>query len=123
MKKSQLTGLAGMAIIIIGTFLPYVTVGEQSFTMFSLGGPAKTVAILFIVLGLLSGVFAFFGKGKAWWLSILNLIVSGLAALLILVHINKLGKEAANVIGISVYVIAMGAVIGVVSSVMGIMKK
>lgn len=111
-----------MLLIVLGTFLRYVKMGDQSFTMFALGGPAKSIGILFIVIGFLSGLFSYFGKDKVWWLSIINLWVSGLAAFLIFAHIGKLGKEA-TVMGMCVYVIAAGTIVSFASSVLGIAKK
>jgi|GEM_PF-1856511 len=123
MKKSQLIALVGGLLVIIGTFLPYVSVGGASLTMFSMGESAKTVAIVFIVLALLCALFGFLGKGKAWWLSIINLLFAGIGSLLIFLHIGKLHKEGGLDIGMCVYVIALGFVVCLVSSALGIMRK
>ena len=123
MKKSQITALLGGLLVIIGTFLPYASVGGNSLSMFSIGDSAKTVAILFIVLACLCTVFGFFGKNKVWWLSIINLVFAAIGALLIFLHIGKLHKETDLQVGMSVYVIALGFTVSLVSSVLGIMRK
>ncbi|MCI5059194.1 MAG: hypothetical protein MRY83_23985 [Flavobacteriales bacterium] len=122
MKKSQIAGLVALVIILIGTFLPYVEVGDQSFTMFGLNKQAKTVAIVFIVLGVLGGLFSFLGKGKVWWLSIISLLIFGLTAYVVFAHLGKLGKSE-MAIGVSMYAIATGAVVGLISGGLGIAKK
>jgi cytochrome bd-type quinol oxidase subunit 2 len=123
MKKSQIIALLGGLIVIIGTFLPYATAGEQTLTMFSMGQTAKTVAITFIVLAGLCTIFGFFGKDKAWWLSIVNMVFAAIGALLIFMHISKLHKESDLNIGLCVYVIALGFIICLASSVLGIKRK
>jgi hypothetical protein len=77
---------------------------------------------VFIVFACISAITGFFGKDKVWWLSIVNLLFSGMGALLIFLHIGKLHKEGLD-IGISVYAIALGFIAGLVSSVLGIMRK
>lgn len=123
MKKSQITALLGGLIVIIGTFLPYAIVAEQSLNMFSMGDSAKTVAILFIVLAILSTIFGYFGKNKVWWLSIINLVFAGIGALLIFIHIGKLHQETNLQVGMCVYVIALGFIVSLASSVLGIIRK
>jgi hypothetical protein len=123
MKKSQITALLGGLIVIIGTFLPYASVAGNSLTMFTMGDSAKTVAIVFIVLAGISAILGFFGKNKAWWLSIINLIFAGIGALLIFMHIGKLHRENELEIGMCVYTIAIGFMISLASSALGIMRK
>jgi cytochrome bd-type quinol oxidase subunit 2 len=123
MKKSQITSLLGGLIVIIGTFLPYATVGGNSLNMFSMGDSAKTVAIVFIVLAGLSAIFGYFGKNKVWWLSIINLVFASIGALLIFLHIGKLHKETDLQVGMCVYIIALGFTVSLVSSLLGIMRK
>lgn len=122
MKKSQIVGLIGMPISIIAAFLPYIKIGEETFNMFSMGKDAKSVAILLIIMAIISGLLSFFGKNKVWWLSFINLIVSSLAAFLIFAHLNHL-KENETSISIAIYIFAVGFVICVVASVLGILKK
>ena len=122
LQKSQITGLAAFLIMVVSTFLTYAGIAGMNFNMYGMGKGPKTVAISLIVMALIGATLNYFAKNKTWWLSIIAVIFFGLICFGGILNLKKLQKDEVE-IGMAIYGIIAAGVIGVVSSILGVLKK
>lgn len=128
MKKSQLIGLVGFILLVIACFLPnqsvtllgntisYNTFNEPKFG----GGTTSSVGIVLIVMGLLAVLTSFLGKGKAWWVNIVGLILFSLPLLgLLFARWSKNSDSSA----IGMYLLLVASFILVIANIFGLTTK
>lgn len=122
MRKNTMLGLGAMALIIVSVFLPMLSLGGISVGLFDGGDrTGKEVGILIIVLACLMGLFSFLANRKHLF-SIGTFIFAALLALISMKWFNDAADSGASFgAGLIMYLIGSG--LGIVSSIMGFMKK
>lgn len=123
MRKATLVGLSAAALMIIATFLGYAEVLGMKLSFWNLPMIGKGRAIIVIVFGLLTALFAFLSNTKH--LNGIGTLIFGLLGLLIaFVWLGDVAKggEAAKA-GIGIYVFLFGSILALVSGVLAFMKK
>lgn len=113
MKKSQLLGISGGALLAIGTFLPFISYFGHSFTLWNFPIiPQTAAAVMFIILGAVAAFTAFKG-GKT--MSIVSLSAGAIGAILLLVKT----EFTFAVFGIGAWLILVGGVLAISGGSMG----
>lgn len=116
MKTNLLTTAIGTFLIIIGTFLPWVDILGITANGWA-SGPG--IPLFFIIFGGLALGLNFLGKK---WSAIVSIILSVILILIALVLVSAFverGESAA----IGIWLIALGGIMNIVGSIMGLMKK
>ncbi len=109
--KNYVTIIGGL-LTAVSMFLPFVSLGGLSATGMDSGG----VAYLWIGCGVVMMVCGFLGKKPLNFLSlILGLAVAGLAI--------KYKMDAGEATGMGIWMMLAGGALGIIGSVMGLMKK
>lgn len=104
--------MGGGLLTAISMFLPFVSLGELSVKGIDRGG----IAYFFIACGVIMMIVGFLGNKMLNILSLLlGLVVAGLAI--------KYKMDAGDMTGMGIWMMLAGGVLGVVGSVMGLMKK
>lgn len=117
-----MAGLAATAIVVISVFLPMLSVGGVGVGLFDGGDrQGKEIAYVIIVLALIMGAFSFLAN-KKHLASIGTFIFAGLLSALSIKWFNDAGSLGAS-FGTGMIMYLVGSVLGLVSSVMGFMKK
>ncbi len=121
MRKTTLLGLGAMVLIIISLFLPMLSVLGMSMSL-SNGIPRGNEIMYFLVaLAALMGLFAFLAN-KKHLASIGTLIFAGLLAAISLKWFSDASTLGASYgIGLILYVV--GSLLGLISAILGFMKK
>ncbi len=115
-------GLGSTALIIISVFLPMLSLAGISVGLFDAGDrTGKEVGILIIVLACLMGLFSFLANKKHLF-SIGTFIFSALLVLISMKWFNDASSSGASY-GSGLILYVLGSVLGLVSSVLGFMKK
>ncbi len=121
MRKTTLLGLGAMLLIIISLFLPILSVGGMSMGL-SDGIPrGKEIMYFLIVLAALMGIFAFLAN-KKHLASIGTFIFAGILAAISLKWFNDASTLGAS-FGTGLILYVVGSLLGVISAVLGFMKK
>jgi hypothetical protein len=123
MRKAALVGLSAAALMIIATFLGYAEIMGTKLSFWNLPLIGKGRAIIVIVFGLLTALFAFLSNTKH--LNGIGSLIFGILGLMIaLMWMADIGKAGeAGKVGIGVYAFLLGAILALVSGVLAFMKK
>lgn len=109
-----------MAVTILGAVLPWATVGNLSFRGTEGGG---LLNLILVGIGL---VMLLAARRRAWPV-VLNVILAGLAGLIVLVNLSDVGRLASGFdavsIGSGLWVSAVGTLAWLVTSAMALMMR
>lgn len=127
MRKNTMIGLGAAALVIISTFLPMLSgneLAEQFSSMWN--GEVEsntTVATIILVLALIMALFSFLANKKHLF-SIGTLIFAGLLMLISMKWFRDLNDSAGMFkMGTGLILFLIGSGLGVISSILGFMKK
>ena len=123
MRKNTIIGLGAMALVIISTFLPLIKYLEMdSPSVWGAGPNGETVGIIVIVLAGLMGLFSFLAN-KKHIASIGTLIMSALLILISLIWVGQANEAEGTSYGMGLILFLVGSFLGLISSILGFMKK
>jgi hypothetical protein len=114
-SKSSLMGVAGAALMIIGNFLPWVSVLGISTT-----GSGTGAGMFIIVMAALIALLAFLGKR---WGIIIALILALLSAGWAVKQLSDVGSITGASAGMGLYAILIGAVVALVGCFIGFGRR
>jgi hypothetical protein len=127
MRKNTMIGLGAALLVIVSTFFPMISGNELVEELSSLWSGAdednQTVATIILVLAGLMGLFSFLANKKHLF-SIGTLIMSGLLMLISMKWSRDIGDSAGMFsYGMGLILFLVGSGLGLVSSILGFMKK
>jgi hypothetical protein len=114
-SKSSLICVAGAALMIIGNFLPWVSVLGVSTT-----GSGTGAGMFIIVMAALIALLAFLGKR---WGIIISLILTLLSVAWAAKQLSDVGSITGASAGVGLYAILIGAVIAMAGCFMGFGRR
>lgn len=114
-STSTLIGVAGAALIIIGNFLPWV-----SILGISTAGSGTGAGTFILIMGALIALLAFLGKR---WSNIVAIIIALLTAAWAVLQLSDAGSIPGASAGVGLYAILIGAVIAMAGCFMGFGRK
>lgn len=122
MRKNTMLGLGAALLVIVSTFLPMLSIGGIGAGLFDAGDrQGKEIAYVIIVLAILMAGFSFLAN-KKHLASIGTFIFAGLLTVISIKWFNDADKLGAD-FGSGLILYLFGSVLGVISSILGFMKK
>jgi hypothetical protein len=127
MRKTTMIGLGAAGLTILSTFFPMLSGGEMIEQLSSMwGGDNETmrqVGIMMVIIGALIGLFAFLAN-KRHLASIGTFLFSAIL-LLLTIRWSRDVEDSQGLVsyGTGFFIFVLGGLAGIVSAVMGFMKK
>jgi hypothetical protein len=121
MRKTTLLGLGAVLLIIISIFLPIVKTAVKSGLLFDGSREGKELGYVILVIVAIMGLFAFLAN-KRHLASIGTLIFAGLLCAIGGVFYSVINEEGGTM-GMGLVLFLVGSILGIVSAVLGFMKK
>jgi len=116
-------GLVAMLLVIISTFLPLIKYMDMdSPSVWGAGENGQVVGIVVLVLAGLMGLFSFLAN-KKHIASVGTLIMSGILILIAMLWVGKTNETEGASMGMGLILILVGSLLGLISSILGFMKK
>ncbi len=130
MRKNTMLGLGAALLVIVSTFLPMISLNAPMAGMEDLGSlwkspdeDSQTVAKMIIVLAGLMGLCSFLANKKHLF-SIGTLLMSALLMLISMKWFRDINESAGIFkLGMGLILFLVGSGLGLVSSILGFMKK
>lgn len=111
MKK--FIGVIGGILILISVFLPSISVGPISVSLWQ-GAPSQGAVVLFMVFGAIVAICSYLGKK---WSKIIAIIFAILALVIDFIWISDASSMGASA-GIGLWIAAIGGVMGIVGALL-----
>jgi hypothetical protein len=127
MRKTTMIGLGAAGLTILSTFFPMLSGGEMIEQLSSMwGGDNETmrqVGIMMVIIGAFIGLFAFLAN-KRHLASIGTFLFSAIL-LLLTIRWSRDVEDSQGLVsyGTGFFIFVLGGLAGIVSAVMGFMKK
>lgn len=118
MGKTRMINLGGMLLVIISAFLPFVSKGGESISMYS---KDSGIAIFFIVVAAISGIFG--GIIEKKWTAIIGFLLGGLLLYLAVKYQGDASGGKVGDAGFGLHVFTIGALALTIGNILTLLKK